>query len=164
MLLSDHSIKKAIDRGAITIDPFNPQLLQSASYDLTLNDEFFQLNANKYKTIDPSEITLDLVKPLTFKTDFLILKPQQFVLAQTKETIGVDRKHVGLLEGKGSLGRLGLSIHATSSLLNPGDKIQLTLELFNAGPIPIKLEPGMKIAQILFEKTDRACSHPYVRK
>ena len=95
------------------------------------------------------------------KNRAFILQPKQFALGLIKEETGVSRKLVGRLEGKSSLGRLGLIIHTTAGYLDPGNSLKMTLELFNAGPLPIKLYAGMKIAQMAFEYLSSPCEHPY---
>ena len=90
-----------------------------------------------------------------------VLKPGQFILANVVEITGVDSRHVGRLEGKSSLARMGLIIHATAGFLDPGNKLRLTLEIANLSPLPIRIYAGMKIAQLAFEQLDQHCERPY---
>ena len=162
MILSDTHIKEAIKNGSVIIQPFDSEGLQPASYDLHLDNEFKIFKAHQTEVIDPSKPVANLMEQIKINEgDYFVLHPRSFALALVKEITGVDTKHVGRLEGKSSLARLGLVIHTTSGFLDPGNSLKLTLELFNASPIPIKLFPGMKIAQIAFEQLTGECERPY---
>jgi dCTP deaminase len=165
MILSDRSIKKKIKNGNIVIEPFSEDFLQPASYDLHLDKYFLVFNKENIAMIDVKKKTDKLMREIEVtEKDGFIIHPGEFVLANVKEVTGVDNSHVGRLEGKSSLGRIGLIIHATAGFLDPGNKLRLTLELANVSPLPIKIYPGMKIAQIAFEALDSECERPYGSK
>ena len=163
MILSDKSIKEKLQKGQISIDPFSSKNLQPASYDLHLDKNILEFK--NCKIIDLKKPVRNLMKKKTLKKDeSYILKPKQFILANVKEITGVDKGHVGRLEGKSSLARLGLIIHTTAGFLDPGNKLRLTLEIVNLNDIPIKIYEGMKIAQIAFEELNKPCENPYGAK
>jgi dCTP deaminase len=164
MIYADRTIKQKVKSGEIVIDPFDPDRLQPASYDLTLDNEFRIFRVHEIEAIDVKEKSNIMEKVVVKEDHPFILHPSNFALALVREKTGVDDSHVGRLEGKSSLARLGLIIHTTAGFLDPGNCLQLTLELYNASPLPIKLYPGMKIAQIAFEQLDRACERPYGSK
>lgn len=172
MILSDYSIKRAIQQEQIIIEPFDERNLQPASYDVTLFNEFvlfrdpnsldprlWQDWAERNKIINPLE-----ENNFTFKKtcdidrgELIIIEPFQFILGAVAEIIGIGDEFVGRLEGKSSLGRMGLFVHATAGYVDPGWYGRLTLELLNVCLYPIELHPGMKIGQIAFEQmTTRA--------
>ncbi len=162
MILSDKSIKEKIKKGSITIKPFKEEFLQPASYDLHLDKYFLVFNKEEIGILDVKEKPKKLMREIVAnEKDGFIIHPGEFVLANIVEVTGVDNMHVGRLEGKSSLGRIGLIIHATAGFLDPGNKLRLTLELANVSPIPIKIYPGMKIAQIAFEELTTECERPY---
>ena len=162
MILSDKHIKEKIESGAILIEPFDTSCVQPASYDLHLDNEFKVFKKNENVLIDPKNPVKDMMEDIHIDDDgVFIIHPGDFVLGLISEKTGVDSSHVGRLEGKSSLARLGLLIHTTAGFLDPGNKLKLTLELFNASSLPIKLYPGMKIAQIAFESISCACERPY---
>ena len=150
MILSDKTIKKKIESGEIVIEPFLEEFLQPASYDLHLDKYFLVFNKESISVVDVKEKPKNLTREVEVSEEKgFIIHPNEFVLANVKEITGVDGSHVGRLEGKSSLGRLGLIVHATAGFLDPGNKLRLTLELANVSPIPIKIYPNMKIAQII---------------
>ncbi len=162
MILSDGEIREAIEEKKIVIEPFDEDCLQPASYDLHLDHEFKIFKPHKTEVIDTKKPVKGLMDSIHLEEDdCFVLHPGSFALALIKERTGVNNCHVGRLEGKSSLARLGLIIHTTAGFLDPGNCLQLTLELFNASPLPIKLYPGMKIAQIAFETLGRDCEVPY---
>jgi len=162
MILSDGEIRKAVSSGKIVIEPFEEECLQPASYDLHLSNQFKVFKPHMTEIIDTKSPTINLMEDCILgREDFFVLHPRSFALALIAEKTGVDNRHVGRLEGKSSLARLGLIIHTTAGFLDPGNSLQLTLELFNASPLPIKLYPGMKIAQIAFEELGEECETPY---
>lgn len=161
MIYSDKGIKEKVKTGEIVIDPFDPSCLQPASYDLHLDNEFRLFKIHQTEIIDVRKPADIMDKILLTDDEAFILHPHSFALALIKEKTGVDNMHVGRLEGKSSLARLGLLIHTTAGFLDPGNCLKLTLELFNASPLPIKLYPGMKVAQIAFEQLDQPCERPY---
>ncbi len=165
MILSDRTIKAKLKSKEIVIEPFSEEFLQPASYDLHLDKFFLIFNKESVGIVDVKDKPKNLMKEIEVdEKEGFIIHPSEFVLANVKEITGVDSKHVGRLEGKSSLGRLGLIVHATAGFLDPGNKLRLTLELANVSPIPIKIYPGMKIAQIAFETLDKECERPYGSK
>ncbi|MCF7820618.1 MAG: dCTP deaminase [Candidatus Pacebacteria bacterium] len=165
MVLSDKDIQKELKNGNITIKPFKKEMLQPASVDLHLDKEFLIFNTIDNFVIDVKENIRNLMTEKTIsKTQPFILQPKQFALGLILEETGVSDKLVGRLEGKSSLGRLGLIIHTTAGYLDPGNSLKMTLELFNAGPLPIKLYYGMKIGQMAFEYLSSPCEIPYGSK
>lgn len=161
-VLSDGQIKRRVKSGEIKIIPFDKKCVQPASYDLHLDNQFKIFRQHRIEIIDTKNPIKGLMEDVSLdgKNSF-ILHPGNFALGLIKEVTGVNNKHIGRLEGKSSLARLGLIIHTTAGFLDPGNSLQLTLELFNASPLPIKLYPGMKIAQIAFEELQEPCEVPY---
>ncbi len=163
MILSDKSIKEKLKKGEISIEPFTLSNLQPASYDLHLDKNILEFK--DCEIIDLKKPVENLMKKQILKKgEGYIIKPKQFILANIKEIVGVDKQHVGRLEGKSSLARLGLIIHTTAGYLDPGNKLRLTLEIVNLNNIPIKIYEGMKIAQIAFEELSQPCEVPYGTK
>ena len=162
MILSDKSIKEKLQTGEISIEPFSEEFVQPASYDLHLDRNILVFNTEKHDTIDVKVPMEDLMLKIEIddKSGYVI-KPGQFILANVTEITGVDSRHVGRLEGKSSLARMGLIIHATAGFLDPGNKLRLTLEIANLSPLPIRIYAGMKIAQLAFEQLDQHCERPY---
>jgi dCTP deaminase len=162
MILADATIKKLLKSKELTIKPFDPAKLQPCSYDVTLGSEFLVFDDTKGIMIDPQENNAELMRKVKVTKDKpFILHPGQFALAATAEEIGVSEKYVCVLNGKSSLGRLGLVIHATAGFIDPGNSLHITLELFNVATMPIILRPGMKIGQVVFEQLSEASERPY---
>lgn len=166
MILSDGTIKEKMKRGEVVIEPFLEEYLQPASYDLHLDKYFLVFNKESIGMIDVKKKPKDLMREIVVEdaSEGFVIHPNELVLANVVEITGVDSKHVGRLEGKSSLGRLGLIVHATAGFLDPGNKLRLTLELANLSPLPIRIYPGMEIAQIAFEELDEECERPYGSK
>lgn len=165
MILSDRDIKKELKNKEITIKPFKSECLQPASYDVHLDRHFLVFNTNQNFVIDPRDISKNLMNKVTItKTEPFILHPGEFALGVLLEETGVSDKLVGRLEGKSSLGRLGLIIHTTAGFLDAGNSLKMTLELYNAGKIPLKLYSGMPIGQMAFEYLSSPCERPYGSK
>ncbi|MEP7162397.1 MAG: dCTP deaminase [Candidatus Moraniibacteriota bacterium] len=165
MILSDRDIKKEHKAGEITIKPFRAEYVQPASYDVHLDRHFLIFNINQNFVIDPKVPVKDLMKKVAIKDDeAFILHPGEFALGLLYEETGVSDMLVGRLEGKSSLGRLGLIIHTTAGYLDPGNSLKMTLELYNAGKIPIKLYYKMPIGQMAFEYLSSPCERPYGSK
>ncbi len=164
MILSDKSIKEKINTGEISISPFSQDSLQPASYDLHLDKNIMYFNTNGNNIIDVKKPVDELMIRTQISDSGFVIEPHQLVLANVIEITGVDSKHVGRLEGKSSLARIGLIIHATAGFLDPGNKLRLTLEMVNLSPLPIRIYVGMKIAQIAFEELDTPCEKPYGSK
>ncbi|MEU4113532.1 dCTP deaminase [Kitasatospora sp. NPDC028055] len=162
MLLSDKDIRTEIDLGRVVIDPFDPAMIQPSSIDVRL-DRFFRVFENhKYPHIDPSEEQPDLTRLVEPDGDeAFILHPGEFVLASTYEVITLPEDVASRLEGKSSLGRLGLLTHSTAGFIDPGFSGHVTLELSNVATLPIKLYPGMKIGQLCLFRLSSPSEHPY---
>jgi dCTP deaminase len=162
MLMSDRDIRASIEAGIIGLDPLEMGLLQPSSIDVRL-DRFFRLFDNhKYAFIDPSEQQDELTRLIEVDpTEPFILHPGEFVLGSTYEFVTLPDDVAARLEGKSSLGRLGLLTHSTAGFVDPGFKGHVTLELSNVATLPIKLWPGMKIGQLCFFKLTSPSEHPY---
>ncbi|WP_423920818.1 dCTP deaminase [Frigoribacterium sp. 2-23] len=162
MLLSDHDIKLELDAQRIGLDPYDPGLIQPSSIDVRL-DRFFRLFDNhKYPFIDPAEDQPELTRLVETKPDeAFILHPGEFVLGSTFELVSLPDDVAARLEGKSSLGRLGLLTHSTAGFIDPGFSGHVTLELSNVATLPIKLWPGMKIGQLCFFRLSSPADRPY---
>lgn len=162
MLLSDRDIKAEVDAGRVTLEPFDPAMIQPSSVDVRL-DKFFRVFENhKYPHIDPATEQADLTRLVEVDSgDQFVLHPGEFVLASTYEVITLADDIAGRLEGKSSLGRLGLLTHSTAGFIDPGFSGHVTLELSNVATLPILLYPGMKIGQLCLFRLSSAAEHPY---
>ncbi|MEV4473238.1 dCTP deaminase [Nonomuraea salmonea] len=162
MLLSDRDILAEIDAGRLSLDPFDLEMLQPSSIDVRL-DRFFRVFENhRYPHIDPSEEQPDLTRMVEPRGDEpFILHPGEFVLASTYEVVSLPDDLASRLEGKSSLGRLGLLTHSTAGFIDPGFSGHVTLELSNVATLPIKLWPGMKIGQLCVFRLSSPAEHPY---
>ncbi|MFL1379311.1 MULTISPECIES: dCTP deaminase [unclassified Nocardiopsis] len=162
MLLSDRDIRSEIDSGRVRIDPFDPGLVQPSSIDVRL-DRFFRVFENhRYPHIDPSVEQPDLTRLVETDADeAFILHPGEFVLASTYEVVTLPDDIASRLEGKSSLGRLGLLTHSTAGFIDPGFSGHVTLELSNVATLPIKLYPGMKIGQLCMFRLTSPAEFPY---
>ena len=165
MILSDKDIKKSLKDGQITIDPLFPNSLQPASVDLHLGADFLIFKTDSHVAIDPKQPLDEMMEKVKIndKKQFVI-HPGQFALGMTYEVVGVSEDMVGRLEGKSSLGRIGLIIHATAGYLDPGNKLKMTLELHNIANLPIILYYKMPIAQLSFTPLSSAAEHAYGKK
>lgn len=165
MILSDRDIIKEQKKGEIVVKPFKRSHVQPSSVDLHLDKHFLVFDTTNNFLIDPKEPTDGLMTPVEITANKpFILHPGEFALGLVYEETGVSDRLVGRLEGKSSLGRLGLIIHTTAGYLDPGNSLKLTLELFNAGRLPIKLYYKMPIGQIAFEYLSSSCENPYGAK
>ena len=162
MLLSDRDIAAEIKAGRVQVEPFEPKIIQPSSVDVRL-DRFFRVFENhKYEVIDPSVEQSELTREVAVAPDdFFILHPGEFVLASTYEVITLPDDIAGRLEGKSSLGRLGLLTHSTAGFIDPGFSGHITLELSNVANLPVKLYPGMKIGQLCLIRLSSSAEHPY---
>ncbi len=162
MLLSDRDIRAQLDSGRIALDPYDPVMIQPSSIDVRL-DRFFRLFDNhKYAVIDPAEDQPDLTRLVEPDGDEpFVLHPGEFVLGSTYEAVTLPDDVAARLEGKSSLGRLGLLTHSTAGFIDPGFTGHVTLELSNVATLPIKLWPGMKIGQMCFFGLSSPAEHPY---
>jgi dCTP deaminase len=162
VILSDRTIRKELDSGRIVIDPLDPGAVQPSSVDLRLDSLFRLFRNHTMRVIDVRENQEDLTELVSVDPDDpLILHPGEFVLGSTAERVRLPDDLVGRLEGKSSLGRLGLLIHSTAGFVDAGWDGHLTLELSNVANLPITLYPGMKIGQISFLRMDGPAEHPY---
>ncbi|MFI6293551.1 dCTP deaminase [Nonomuraea sp. NPDC050790] len=162
MLLSDRDIFAEIESGRLSLDPFDEDMIQPSSIDVRL-DRFFRVFENhKYPHIDPAVEQPDLTRLVEPEGDEpFILHPGEFVLASTYEVITLPDDLASRLEGKSSLGRLGLLTHSTAGFIDPGFSGHVTLELSNVATLPIKLWPGMKIGQLCVFRLSSPAEHPY---
>ncbi len=162
MLLSDRDIRSEIQSGRVAVEPFDEAMIQPSSVDVRL-DKFFRVFENhKYSVIDPSIEQAELTREVIAEDDeAFILHPGEFVLASTYEIITLPDDIAGRLEGKSSLGRLGLLTHSTAGFIDPGFSGHITLELSNVANLPVKLYPGMKIGQLCLIKLSSPAEHPY---
>ncbi len=161
MVLSDHSIREALASGRIGIDPLGEDCIQPSSVDLHV-DQYFRLFRNHTsRVIDVREDQEDLTELVDIGNDPLILHPGEFVLGSTQEKVTLPIDLVARLEGKSSLGRLGLLIHSTAGFVDAGWDGHLTLELSNVANLPITVYPGMKIGQISFLEMTTPADQPY---
>ena len=160
--MSDRDIRAEIESGRIGLEPLEMDLLQPSSFDVRL-DRFFRLFDNhKYAYIDPAEDQSDLTQLIEVPADEpFILHPGEFVLGSTFEFVTLPDDIAARLEGKSSLGRLGLLTHSTAGFVDPGFKGHVTLELANVSNLPIKLWPGMKVGQLCFFKLTSPSENPY---
>lgn len=162
MLLSDRDIESEIGAGRITLDPWDAEMLQPSSVDVRLDRYFRLFDNHKYPVIDPAEDQPDLTRLVEVGPDEpFVLHPGEFVLASTYEVISLPDDVAARLEGKSSLGRLGLVTHSTAGFIDPGFSGHVTLELSNLATLPIKLWPGMKVGQFCFFRLSSPTVHPY---
>jgi dCTP deaminase len=162
VLLSDRDILTELDAKRVQLDPFDATMLQPSSVDVRL-DRFFRVFENhRYPHIDPSEEQPDLTRLVEPDGDEpFILHPGEFVLGSTYELVTLPDDVAARLEGKSSLGRLGLLTHSTAGFIDPGFSGHVTLELSNVATLPIKLWPGMKIGQLCFFRLSSPAENPY---
>ncbi len=165
MILSDRDIIAAVKEKKISIKPFDKTTVQPASVDIHLDRQFMTFDTSANFVIDTRKPVENLMKKIRISGDEpFVLHPGEFALGLILEETGVDAEHVGRLEGKSSLGRLGLIIHTTAGYLDPGNRLKMTLELYNAGKLPIKLYYKMPIGQMAFERMSSPCDRPYGSK
>ncbi|MCZ7662465.1 MAG: dCTP deaminase [Thermoleophilia bacterium] len=162
MILSDRDIRTALQRGDIGLEPFEPAFLQPASIDIRVDHRFRIFSNHRYTCIDPRECQEELTEVITVaEGGVFILHPGEFVLGSTLERVTVGTDHVARLEGKSSLGRLGLLCHATAGWIDPGFTGHITLELSNVANLPIKIYPSMPIGQLSFARLSSPADRPY---
>jgi dCTP deaminase len=161
-VLSDRDIAAALAKGRVKVEPYDPADLQPSSVDLHLDRSFRVFRNNRYPYIDVRSPQPDLTELLSVADEEpFVLHPGEFVLGQTIEWVELPNDLVARLEGKSSLGRLGLLIHSTAGYVDPGWKGKLTLELSNVANLPIALYFGMKIGQISFFEMSSPVDRPY---
>ena len=162
MLLSDRDLVSEIKSENLALEPFEPELLQPSSIDVRLDRYFRVFNNHLYTHIDPAAQQDDLTAQVEVDDgEAFVLHPGEFVLASTLEVITLGQQLAGRLEGKSSLGRLGLLTHSTAGFIDPGFSGHVTLELSNVATLPIKLWPGMKIGQLCFFRLSSPSERPY---
>ena len=162
MILSDATIRAEIAAGRIVVEPFDDSMVQPSSIDVRLDDRFLVFRSHTRAVIDVKEDPTDLTEMVKAPAgEPFILHPGEFVLGATAERVALPDDIVGRIEGKSSLGRLGLLIHTTAGFVDAGFEGYLTLELSNVATLPITLYPGMKIGQISFLRMDRPAETPY---
>lgn len=162
MLLSDRDIQAEIATKRVVLQPFDSEMVQPSSIDVRLDRYFRVFENHRYPHIDPAEDQPDLTRPVEPEgAEPFILHPGEFVLGSTYEVITLPDDVAARLEGKSSLGRLGLLTHSTAGFIDPGFSGHVTLELSNAATLPIKLWPGMKIGQLCFFRLSSPAENPY---
>lgn len=162
MLLSDRDIKAELGAGRIALDPYEPGMIQPSSIDVRLDRLFRLFDNHKYPFIDPAADQPELTHLVEVESDQpFILHPGEFVLGSTYEQVTLPDDVAARLEGKSSLGRLGLLTHSTAGFIDPGFSGHVTLELSNVATLPIKLWPGMKIGQMCFFRLSSPAEKPY---
>ncbi len=158
-VLSDGTIRRLVEEGRIVIDPWDPELVQPASVDLRLGPSFRVFHNHRTSAIDLREPPTNLTEEIS--AEMFVIHPGEFVLGVTEEHVELPDDIVARIEGKSSLGRLGLIVHATAGFVDPGFKGTLTLEITNLTRVPIKLYPGLLIAQLSFMTLDAPAERPY---
>jgi dCTP deaminase len=161
-VLSDGTIRRLVDEGRIHIDPWDPGMVQPASVDLRLGDSFRVFHNFRVPAIDLADPPTNLTEHVVVEEgDPFVIHPGEFCLGRTQEWVELPDDLVARIEGKSSLGRLGLIVHATAGFVDPGWKGTLTLEITNLTRVPIILHPGKPIAQLSFMTLDRPAERPY---
>jgi len=162
VLLSDGDIRKEIDSGRIRLEPWDPEMVQPSSVDVRMDRYFRVFENHRYPHIDPAEEQPDLTRLVETPGDeAFILHPGEFVLASTYEVVTLPDDISARLEGKSSIGRLGLLTHSTAGFIDAGFSGHVTLELSNVATLPIKLWPGMKFGQLCFFRLTSPAEQPY---
>jgi dCTP deaminase len=162
VLLSDKDIRAEIASGRVVIEPFDREMVQPSSIDVRLDRYFRVFENHRYPHIDPAVEQPDLTRLVEPAGDEpFILHPGEFALASTYEIVSLPDDVASRLEGKSSLGRLGLLTHSTAGFIDPGFSGHVTLELSNVATLPIKLWPGMKIGQLCMFRLSSPAEHPY---
>jgi len=161
-VLSDGTITRLVDEGHITIEPWDPRMVQPASVDLRLGPSFRVFHNHRAAAIDLDDPPANLTEQVTIEGDIpFVIHPGEFVLGRTLEHVELPTDVVARIEGKSSLGRLGLIVHATAGFVDPGFRGTLTLEITNLTRVPIKLYAGRPIAQLSFMALDAPALRPY---
>lgn len=166
MILSDHEIRRALN-GGLEIDPFEPDNVQPASYDVRLGTEFRRFDTGFWPTksqkFDPLEDDAgEITERETVGTvGTFVLEPGEFALATTRETVTLPDHMTANVNGRSSYGRCGLAVHITAGFIDPGFSGEITLELKNNNSVPLELTPGEEIGQLVFKRLSEPCSVPY---
>lgn len=162
MLLSDRDIRAAVEKNRVVLEPYEPEMVQPSSIDVRLDRYFRVFENHRYPHIDPAAEQPDLTRLVEpEKGEPFILHPGEFALASTYELVTLGDDVAARLEGKSSLGRLGLLTHSTAGFIDPGFNGHVTLELSNVATLPMKLWPGMKIGQLCFFSLSSPAEEPY---
>jgi dCTP deaminase len=164
MILSDRTIREKIEAGEIGIDPYDPSLIQPSSIDVRLGSKFLVFRNTKRAYIDPRQPADDLMELIELGDgggEQMYIHPGEFLLGATLETVRIPVDLVARLEGRSSLGRLGIVIHSTAGYVDPGFEGTLTLEISNLANLPIGLIPGMRIGQVSFMQMTTPAERPY---
>src|SRR3954467_4935497 len=160
--LSDGTIRRLLAEGRVKIEPFDEAMIQPASVDLKLGPSFRVFHNFRVESIDLADPPQGLTEHVEIaEDDPFVIHPGEFVLGRTAEHVEIPDDVVARIEGKSSLGRLGLIVHATAGFVDPGFRGTLTLEITNFNSVPIVLRPGLPIAQLSFMTLDRAAERPY---
>jgi dCTP deaminase len=161
-VLSDGTIRRLVEEGRIVIEPWDPAMVQPASVDLRLGNSFRVFHNHRIGAIDLADPPRQLTEHVEIADDeTFVIHPGEFVLGRTEERVQIPDNVVARIEGKSSLGRLGLIVHATAGFVDPGFAGTLTLEITNLTRVPIILRPKKPIAQLSFMALDRAAERPY---
>jgi dCTP deaminase len=162
VLLSDRDIRAELAAERVGLEPYDPGMVQPSSVDVRLDRYFRVFENHRYPHIDPSVEQPELTRLIEVSGDeSFVLHPGEFALASTYEVVTLPDDVAGRLEGKSSLGRLGLLTHSTAGFIDPGFSGHVTLELSNVATLPIMLWPGMKIGQLCLFRLSSAAEHPY---
>jgi len=162
MLLSDRDIRAELESGRVGLEPLDLGMVQPSSIDVRLDRWFRLFDNHKYAVIDPAEEQSELTRLVEVAPEEpFVLHPGEFVLGSTYELVTLPDDVAARLEGKSSLGRLGLLTHSTAGFIDPGFSGHVTLELANVATLPVKLWPGMKIGQLCFFRTSSPVESPY---
>lgn len=161
MILSDKDIVIQNALGNISIDPFNEKNIQPASYDLHLDRHFMKFKSQLQEIDLKKPLEDDMISWSVEKGESLLIYPGEFLLGVTEETVGVSGKVAARMDGKSSLGRVGLFIHITAGFIDPGNKLKLTLEMLNVSGRPIRVYPSMPIAQVSFHLMESESGKKY---
>jgi dCTP deaminase len=162
MILSDRTIREKIARGDIGVDPYDPELVQPSSIDVRLGTKFLVFRNTKRAYIDPRQPADDLMELIEVGDgELMYIHPGEFLLGATLETVRIPIDLVARLEGRSSLGRLGIVIHSTAGFIDAGFEGTLTLEISNLANLPIGLIPGMRIGQVSFMQMTTPAERPY---
>ena len=161
-VLSDGTIRALVESGRVTIDPWDPGMVQPASVDVRLGTSFRVFHNHRVASIDLRDPPTNLTEGVEVEEGQpFVIHPGEFVLGRTQEWVELPDDIVSRIEGKSSVGRLGLIVHATAGFIDPGFSGTLTLEITNLTRVPIKLYPGLPIAQLSFMALDRSAERPY---
>jgi len=166
MILSDDDILARLEAGDLVVDPIDDldMQIQPASIDLRLGEEFLEFQRTNISCIHPnreSEVSEYVTETTVPEGEEFILHPGDFVLGTTKERVEIPPDLLATVEGRSSLGRLAVVIHATAGIVDPGYHGQITLELSNLGTAPVALTPGMRVSQLVFTELTQAAGRPY---